>query len=356
MNNTMTILGFEISLWLYILLVYLLWVLFWLLAKRVIFAGIKHLTEKTKTRMDDIFIHAVDLPLFLLIFSSGGILVQKISPLAASSEITKNFLLGFKAITIIAVILFIDRFIHYIIIEYTPKYDVLKASSGIVKIVARIFIIGIGILVLLDSFGVSITPILASLGVGSLAVALALQPTLENFFSGIQLISDKPIRVGQFIKLESGQEGYVEKIGWRSTWIKLLPNNTVILPNKTLANSIVTNYCYPDKEVAVLIDLGVHYKSDLEQVERVTVEVGREIMQHVPGGVPGFEPFIRYHTLGEYSINFSVILRAKEFVDNYLIKHEFIKRLKKRYAKEGIVIPYPVRATNEAQEKVFEQK
>ncbi len=356
MDNTIVISGFEISPWLYIPLIYLFWVLFWLLIKRVVFAGVKHLTEKTRTHIDDIFIHAVDLPLFLLIFSSGGVLVQKVSPLAASSEVTKNFLLGFKAITIIAVILFIDRFVHYLIVEYTPKYDVLKASSGIVKIVTRIFIVGIGILVLLDSFGVSITPILASLGVGSLAVALALQPTLENFFSGIQLISDKPIRVGQFVKLESGQEGYVEKIGWRSTWVRLLPNNTVILPNKTMANSIVTNYYYPDKEVAVLVDLGVHYKSDLEQVERVTIEVGREIMQRVPGGVPGFEPFIRYHTFGEYSVNFSVILRAKEFVDNYLIKHEFIKKLKERYAREGIVIPYPIRATNTDQEEMFEQK
>jgi len=317
---------------------------------------IKHFAEKTKTRIDDIFIKAIDLPLVLLIFSSGGILVQKISPLAASSEVTQYFLAGFKAITIIAIILFIDQFVHCLITEYTPKYDILKASSGIVKVVARIFIVGIGILVLLDSFGVSITPILASLGVGSLAVALALQPTLENFFSGIQLISDKPIRVGQFIKLESGQEGYVEKIGWRSTWIKMLPNNTVILPNKTVAGSIITNYHYPDKEVIVSVDLGVHYKSDLEKVERVTIEVAKHIMATVPGGVKEFQPAVSYYAFGESSINFTVSMRAKEFVDTYLIKHEFIKALKTRYAKENIVIPYPTRATNLEQEKAFEQK
>jgi len=354
MQEKMTVLGIEVSLWLYVPLVYLIWVFAWLRIKRIIFAVIRRFAGTTKTHLDDILLQAIDFPLFLMIFSSGIIFVQKSSPLVANHDMARYLGYGFKAITIMAVTLFIDKFIRYLIVEFTPKHDVLKASSGVAKVVARIFVIGIGFLILLDSFGVSITPILASLGVGSLAVALALQPTLENFFSGIQLIADKPIKVGQFIRLESGQEGYVEKIGWRSTWIKLLPNHIVILPNKTVVNSVITNYCYPDHEVAVLVDLGVHYKSDLDKVERVTIDVAKHVMQTVPGGVKDFQPFIRYHTLGEFSINFTVILRAKEFVDNYLIKHEFIKQLQKRYDQEGVVIPYPIRATNTEQEKAFE--
>jgi len=198
-------------------------------------------------------------------------------------------------------------------------------------------------LILLDSFGVSITPILASLGVGSLAVALALQPTLENFFSGIQLIVDKPIAVGQFIRLESGEEGYVEKIGWRSTWVRMLPNNVVVIPNKLLVSSSILNYHYPDKEMSVLLQVGVHYDSDLEHVEKVTISTAREILGKIEGGVPEFEPFIRYHTFNDSSIDFTVILRVKEFVDGYRIKHEFIKSLHKKYREEGIVIPYPIR-------------
>ena len=92
-------------------------------------------------------------------------------------------------------------------------------------------------------------------------------------------------------------------------------------------------------------------KINLKKVEKVTIEVAREVMNEVPGGVPEFEPFIRYHTFADFSINFTVILRAKEFVDQYLIKHEFIKCLHERYAKEGIVIPYPIRAINYEQEK-----
>ena len=95
--------------------------------------------------------------------------------------------------------------------------------------------------------------------------------------------------------------------------------------------------------MAVLVDVGVSYGSDLEEVERATVEVAREVMDEVQGGVPGFAPFIRYHTFGDFSITFTVILRAKEFVDQYLIKHEFVKRLHRRYRDEGIEIPFPIR-------------
>jgi len=133
----------------------------------------------------------------------------------------------------------------------------------------------------------------------------------------------------------------------------MLPNNVVVIPNKVLVNSKVVNYYYPQKELAVLVQVGVHYNSDLEHVERVTIEVGKETLKEVSGGIEDFDPFIRYHTFSDFSINFSVILRAKEFVDNYLIKHEFIKRLHKRYAQEGITIPYPIRAINYDQEKAF---
>jgi len=123
----------------------------------------------------------------------------------------------------------------------------------------------------------------------------------------------------------------------------MLPNNVALIPNEKLTKAIVTNYYLPDKEMAVLVNLGVHYDSDLKKVEKITCEVAREIMKTVPGGVPGFEPFIRYNTFGDSSIGFTVILRAKEFADQYLIKHEFIKRLHERYKKENIIIPYPIR-------------
>jgi small-conductance mechanosensitive channel len=345
----------EISPWIYAPVVYLLWVGILLLLKRLLFNRIRHWVGKTKTRLDDVVLHALNLPLTLIIIISGITVLQKISPLGEDAELTRYFFIALRATAIIAAIIFFDRLLRGLIQHYSHKADILRSSIGVTQGIVRLIIIGLGLLILLDSFGVSITPLIASLGIGSLAVALALQPTLENFFSGVQIMIDKPIMVGHFIKLESGEEGYVEKIGWRSSWVRMLPNNTVVIPNKMLVNSRVTNYYYPEQIMSVLVQVGVHYGSDLEKVEKVTIEVGEEVMKSVTGGVPEFNPFIRYHTFNSSSIDFTVILRCKEFVDNYLIKHEFIKRLHKRYEKEGIVIPFPIRAINYSQEKADEQ-
>lgn len=342
----------KISAWLYAPVVYFVWVSILLILKKVLFSRIGKFASKTKTSIDDILLNALNFPLTLLIFVSGLFILKEVSPIAQETNITKYLFVAFRCTSIVAVILFLDKLLRGLIQLYSQRIDILRTSGGIAQGVVRAIVIGLGLLILLDSFGVSITPLLASLGIGSLAVALALQPTLENFFSGIQLVIDKPIEVGQFIKLDSGEEGYVYKIGWRSSWIRMLPNNTVVIPNKVLVNSKLLNYYYPEQEMAVLVQVGVHYNSDLEYVEKVTIEVGEEVMKTVQGGVPTFKPFIRYHTFNNFSIDFTVILRCKEFVDNYLIKHEFIKRLHKRYAKEGIIIPYPIRAINYAQEGI----
>lgn len=350
--QSISIFGFSFSSWLMAPLIYFLWVTVFLVVKRACFYYVKRAASKTRTQFDDIFLRAADLPVMLLILASGGVVIEKMLPVAGG-DLTRYFFIGFKAVTIVAIILFADKFVSGLLKEYSGRVEILRASSGITRGFVRVIVVGLGLLIILDTFGVSITPLIASLGIGSLAIALALQPTLESLFAGIQIVMDKPVQVGHFIKLESGEQGYVHKIGWRSTWVRMLPNNIVVMPNKALVNSKIINYYYPETEMAVLIQVGVHYESDLEQVERVTIEVGKETLKEVTGGVPEFNPFIRYHTFDDFSINFTVILRVKEFVDNYLIKHEFIKRLHRRYAREGINIPYPIRAINYDQEKAF---
>ncbi len=343
----------SIPAWVYIPVVFFVWIFFLKILKGFIFRYIRRLAAATKTKLDDLFVRSADLPLTIFIYTSGAAVAERLLPMATGGKMTEYFLVIFKAAGIVAVVLFVDRFIYGLLKIYAQKVDVLKSSGAVARGVARFIVIGLGVLVLLDSFGISVTPLIASLGIGSLAVALALQPTLENFFSGIQVITDKAILEGHFIRLESGEEGYVERIGWRTTWLRMLPNNMIIVPNKVLVNSRLVNYYYPSRDLAVLVEVGVHYGSDLEVVEKATIDVAKEVMRVVAGGVPTFEPFIRYHTFGDYSVDFSVVMRAREFVDQYLIKHEFIKRLHKRYAKEGIVIPFPTQAVNLEQEEFF---
>lgn len=351
----MTLFGLTFPSWILLPAAFFVWVTAMLCAKKILFGVIRRFAAKTPTPLDNIFIKSSDFPLTLLIFAGAGAIVERMTPWTDPTALTNHFSPIFKAAVIIALGLFADRFLANAIREYSGKVEILRSSGGIARGFARVCVIGLGLLILLDNFGVSVTPLLASLGIGSLAIALALQPTLENFFCGIQLITDKPIQAGHFIRLDSGEEGYVHRIGWRSTWIRMLPDNIVVIPNKTLVNSRIVNYHYPTKELSLAVSLGVHYGSDLDQVERVTVETAREVLQKISGGIGSFEPVLRYHTFGDSGIHFTVTLRVKEFMDTYLIKHEFIKRLHKRYAQEGIVIPYPIQAINHAQEKAFER-
>ncbi len=333
----------NISPWVLVPLVFLSWVIILAAVKRILFSVIRKLTEKTTNHWDDLLLDSLDFPLQLLVYASGVLAVQNLIPKGEGIDILKWLIEAFKAVSIMAVVLFVDKFVQGLIKEASKRVEVLKTSSGVVQGFVRVVVVGLGGLILLDTFGVSVTPIIASLGIGSLAVALALQPTLENFFSGIQLIVDKPIQVGQFIKLESGEEGVVDRIGWRSTWIVMANNNTVVLPNKMLVTTRVTNYCYPDSEIVVVVPVGVHYASDLERVEKISLEVARETLKAVDGGVKTFDPLLRYNELADSSINFNVIMRSRDVGTGFLVRHEFIKRLQKAYAKEGIIIPFPTR-------------
>lgn len=216
-------------------------------------------------------------------------------------------------------------------------------SASILGIIVRAVVFTIGALVILHDLGISITPIVTALGVGGLAVALALQGTLANLFAGLQLLASRQLRVGDFVKLGSGEEGFVADITWRNTTIKALPNHLIVVPNVKLADSILLNYDQPDPEVAVLVQVGVSYGSDLEKVESTTVATAREVMRDLQPGIKDFDPFVRFHTFGPSSIDMSVIMRAVQFTDRYELKHTFIKKLHWRYRAEGITIPFPMR-------------
>jgi small-conductance mechanosensitive channel len=210
----------------------------------------------------------------------------------------------------------------------------------------------IGILIILSYMGISIAPLLTALGVGGLAVALALQDTLANLFAGIHILVEKSLRVGDFVKLESGQEGYVDDITWRTTRIRMLPNNMVVIPNSKLAQSVVTNYYLPERRMSLLIPIGVSYASDPAKVERILVEEAKKGATDIPGLLADPEPFVRFIPgFGDSSLDFTLICQVREFVDQYLAQHELRKRIFKRFRDEGIEIPFPHRTVYLREEK-----
>jgi small-conductance mechanosensitive channel len=222
-----------------------------------------------------------------------------------------------------------------------------RFDEGLIRFLKRILIIivfAIGILIILDFLTIQIAPIIAGLGLGGLAIALALQPTLANFFASTQIISDQVVRVGDYIELENASiRGYVTDVGWRSTRIRTPFNNMIIIPNSRLAESIITNYYGPTMEMGVQIDCGVSYNADLPKVEKLSLEVANEVIQELDEADKTFEPWFAYEEFGDSNINFWIWVRAKDRIASFRVKSEIIKRLKARLDKEGIVINYPAR-------------
>jgi len=224
----------------------------------------------------------------------------------------------------------------------------MSRSSGLPKTtllttIVTVIIYAMGVLVILQYYGISIAPILTALGVGGMAVALALQETLANIFSGLHLILSKQLRLGDYIRLSPTEEGRVTDITWRfTTIVPVGDGNTVVIPNSKLASAIITNYSLPRRDIVIKLPIGVAYDSDLDLVERVTLEVATKVMEEVDEAID-IPPSVRFHTFGESSIDFNVFLHSSNFDHQFILKHEFIKALTRRYREEGIEIPYPVR-------------
>ena len=320
-----------------------------LIFEKIILTKLKKMAEKTKWEGDEILIAALrgkTIFWFVIAGIYGAILNMPLSPNIFNS--VKKILL---IIVVASMTLVLAKIAVGFVDSYTRRVKGVSPLTSIFTNLTNIVVFVVGMLIILQTLGIAITPMLTALGVGGLAVALALQDTLSNLFSGLHIIASRQVRPGDYVELDSGERGYVTDIAWRNTTIRALPNNMIIVPNSKMASAIITNYCQPEKEMSVLIQVGVSYDSDLEQVERITIEVAKEVMRDIEGGISEFEPFIRYHTFDDSSINFTVILRTREFVNQYIIKHEFIKRLHERYKKEGIEIPFPIRTVYMQEEK-----
>lgn len=323
-----------------------------LVLKHLLIRQLVGASTHTHLYYDTLVLRSLSRPLGMLLLGGHLWVYERLcNHLGLSSDILGHWAnIAVQVSLILGLMLFIDRVVRGTIEHYALHSVVVRNSQGVMSGLVRGLVFGIGVLVLLSSLGVSVTPVLASLGVTSLAVALALQPTLENLFSGIQLLADKPFQVGDFIALESGEQGFIERIGWRSTWVRMLANNLVVIPNSKISQSRIINYNYPSPEMSVPVEVSVHYNSDLVFVQKIAKEVAVQILKTVPGAQAEFEPKVNFHTFGDSGVGFTVVLRATEFAEHFVLKSEFIKALHRRFQQEGICIPFPIVALNTDQE------
>lgn len=229
-----------------------------------------------------------------------------------------------------------------IITYQTNKLSDTGSSTSLITNIINVILYAVGIVIILEHYGISIAPMITALGVGGMAVALGLQETFANLFAGLHLIWSNQLRLNDYIRLSSGEEGRVTDITWRFTTVLSTSNNIIVIPNQKLSTAIHTNYTLPYPDVLVPVTIGVAYDSDLVEVERITLEVAQNIMDKL--GVKGVgAPAIRFHTFADSAIMFNVNLRTHDFEGQYVLKHEFIKAISSRYKEEGIEIPFPIR-------------
>ena len=313
-----------------------------LILKKWLWLRIEHWARKAPNSWRDRVVHELDLPAKMLAFGLTVSFAQNFVPDNFHHEQLINLTLRIYFIFVGVVIL--NRAAKIMIAGdhgYFGKLNV--GSRQLILIIVRVVIYLIGGLIILDGLGISITPLLASLGVGSVAVALALQDTLSNFFSGIYVLADRPINIGDYVRLDdgAGMEGYVVQIGWRSTRIQQLSGNVVVVPNSKIASSRLINYNLPTPETSFSVNVGISYEADLEKVEKVSLEVAKKVVSQSAGSPPSYNPSISFNSFGDSAINMSVNLRAQKFVDSFQLKHELIKALHSRFKAEGIEIPHP---------------
>ncbi len=308
----------------------------------------KQLAGQTKTILDDLLLHAIEGPLtygIVIIGLYAGATISALSTIPLVVGIFQILLLIWLSVTVYRVVC---AFIHWYVLEVAPRHKLsLHDVEPLLKRVAGLIIFILAAITILGTVGVEVGPLIASLGIAGLAVALALQDTLGNFFGGVSISVDRPLRHGDYIELPDNKlSGWVEKVGWRSTQLRTGQSNIIVIPNLKLAQSTIINYSMPDKEIAVVVPVSASYDSDLEEVEKITLQVADHIQKTHSGAVQGFKPVLRYTSFADSGINFSVVLRATEFVESGTMAHQFIKALHARFAKEGIAIPCPTRSVH----------
>jgi small-conductance mechanosensitive channel len=310
--------------------------------RAALFIGFQRWTGRV--RADSVFLQAIRLPSMLWCLVLGLFVAIEVAELPRRLSVQLHTVL--EAAVILSVTFTVAGVLASLVAAAGERRALAGGVTGLAQTTVRLLILVVGGLVLLSSLGIAITPILTALGVGGLAVALALQDTLTNLFAGMHLLADKPIRVGDYVKISAeNAEGYVIDVGWRSTRLRMLPNNVVIVPNAKVAQSVITNYDMPEPRMSLSLKISVSYATDVDRLETVLLEEVSAAVGEVPGLLGDPPPSVRFIPgFGDYSLDFTLNCHVASFVDQFGVQHELRKRILRRFRAENIEIPFPTQA------------
>jgi len=303
--------------------------------------AVHRVTRAAHRELDEALAGALRGPLILLVFAQALFLALR--TLSYVEPHHPRLERAWIAATVAIVTFATQRIVSRLLVWYAsrPSATGRRLDGRTVPLVRRassVAIVLVGAIIVLDTLGIQISPLLAGLGIGGLAVALALQPLLANLFASSYMLSDASVRVGDQIEVTGGPSGRVEDIGWRATRLRNVDNNTVIVPNSLLAGAVVTNYSTGDPAMDARVDVSVTYDSDLAQVEAILISEARRVRDEEAGAVPGAEPFVRFVRFADAYVEAVVRLRARGFIEAGALRHVLIERIHARFVAEGVAM------------------
>jgi len=313
---------------------------------------IRQFTQKTETVLDDLILAAVEKPAYYLIILWGAYIAFHRLKLELKQGI---FDLADSVVFVIA-IAFVVKLVYDVINALLEWYGITSAEKGrdeigktvipLVKKLVKIFTILSGIIVVLDHFHYSISSLVAALGVSSLAVGLAAKDTLTNMISGFIIMADRPFRLGDRIETD-GKSGDVVEIGIRSTKVRTLENNILIIPNTKLVDNVVLNQAYPEYSQTHFFKVGVEYGSDVEKVKKALLDAAHEVTDILDDPAP--QVYFTEH--GESALIFQMMYRVPQYVLRWSVQDKVNTAANRRFTEEGINLAYPTRTVYVRQER-----
>lgn len=316
-------------------------VLGWFL-KNVVAGMLRRFASRTATDLDDQIVTLAEKPAFRLVQMIGVYVAvlefpfpDRIGLLVSGLLLVVVILVTVRLATQIAVVLLLaygrrmkddagrDRFTK----DYVPLLS---------KILGTVFVL-MGLIAVLHHFGQDVSSVVAALGIGGLAISFAAKDTLGNMFAGFTIVLDRPFRPGDRIMLATGEVGDVLEVGTRSTRLRLLDANMLIVPNSELVNTRVTNFNFPSHSTRATLEVGIAYGSDLTRAKQIIADA----IQAQPEVTE--PPVVQLVAFGEWALRITAFYIVAQFADAGVVMDHVRVRVYEEFHKAGIKIPYPTR-------------
>lgn len=308
------------------------WMLLGVLCRGVLRRWLAAIAASHPSEFNEVVAATLPRPAGIMVFLVGVSAGLRFLPLETKAETLIHHLLPTSLLMVGVAALM--RVGFHSIDAYGRSNPSLQSTAGVAR--ALTWVVGLGACAILasDALGISLAPVLTALGVGSLAVALALQDTLTNFFAGLYLVADKRVRPGDFIRMDPTYEGYVDTIGWRSTQLRTMANNMVIVPNSTLSKAVVTNYSRPTTQVASSVRVDVALGSDVDKVEDALADEAKRSVD-IPGMSESPPPLVQFSPgFVDGALAFTISFQVASFGAQSGVQHALRKRVHRRLMAE----------------------